>query len=603
MERGSHADVVVVGSGAAGLSAALTCAIAGARVEVMEATPWFGGTTALSEGMAWIPLSRQAQALGLEDSFHDAETYLLACGRGHADPARVRAYVRNASAALAFLEDHSPLSFTLNPNSIDYEPNAPGASRGLRALNPGTFDGTRLCREDFARIRPPLKTMMLFGGMSIASPELPHFLNALRSPAAFAKVASRVMQYGYQRLRGWPRGTTLANGNAIVASLVHALRERGVALNYQTPMVGLEVANGVAVAARFRSPTGQIINRSIHGAVVLAAGSFSAVPALRQRHFGPGFSEGEYLSLVPSDPDSGTVLGIAQAAGAAVDSIPQPALWAPVSRVVMPSGEISAWPHFADRQKPGFMIVDERGARFINEATSYHQFVPEMLAHFGRTDTNGAWLIADATAVRRYGIGPVGPFPIPIAPWVRSSYLKTASTPAQLAQILGLPIRPFEQTLAHFNALADLGEDRDFGKGTSPLDRSYGDQTHTPNPCLRALSGRLYAVRLVAGDIGSFTGLATQANGMVLDQHRRPITNLFAAGNMAASPNGGAYSAAGLTIGGALVSGTLAGLQASRANVGAHPFHQFQETLNDQSYVVSPKGGSPLAGGVSEVVA
>jgi hypothetical protein len=596
-------DVLVIGSGAAGLSAALAAAISGARVEVVEATRWFGGTTALSEGMAWIPLSRQARALGLADSHADAEAYLLACGGGQADRARVRTYVRNAAAALAFLEDHSPLAFTLNRQSIDYEPSAPGASRGLRALNPGIFDGKRLSRADFARIRPPLETMMLFGGLAVASGDLPHFLNALRSPRSLAKVAGLVAGYGLQRLAGWPRGTRLANGNGIVAALVHALRARGVVLRSELPLDGLSIADGKVTSASFRGSDGQTVTRPIKGSLVLAAGSFSAVPDLRRRHFGPDFEEGEYLSLVPHDPDSGTVLGIAQAAGAGIDAVAQPALWAPVSRVPMPSGGTSAWPHFTDRQKPGFLIVDERGQRFINEAASYHQFVPQMLSHLARTGTKGAWLIADAAAVRRHGIGAVGPFPIPVGPWLGSGYLQTAETPAALADRLGIPAAAFEQALARFNAMAETGEDADFEKGASPLDRAYGDQSHQPNPCLRPLHGRLYAVRLVAGDIGSFTGLATNATGVVLDQQRRPIRNLYAAGNMAASPNGGAYAAAGLTIGGALVSGTLAGLQAAGADLQSLMFDLAQETLDDQGDVVPQEGRSPEPGGVSPLVA
>jgi hypothetical protein len=541
-------------------------------VEVIEATPWFGGTTALSEGMAWIPLSRQARALNLADSHAAAEAYLLACGKGHADPERVRTYVRNAAAVLAFLEDHSPLEFTLNPHSIDYEPDAPGASRGMRALNPGIFDGTRLSRQDFARIRPPLETMMLFGGMSIASRDLPDFLNAFRSPRSLARIAGLVAGFGIQRLGGWPRGTRLANGNGIVAALVHALRSRDVPLQCNMPLEDITIKDGRVTAASFRDESGRSVTRNIGGALVLAAGSFSAVPELRRRHFGPSLGDDAYLSLVPQDPVAGTVLGIAQAAGVAVDDVPQPALWAPVSRVPMPSGRVSAWPHFADRQKPGFIIVDEGGARFINEATSYHQFVPRMLSHLARTGGQGAWLIADAAAVRRYGIGPVGPFPVPVGPWVKSGYLKTADTPAGLARAVGIAPDAFVRTMDRFNAMAGAGEDTDFGKGTSLLDRAYGDEQNKPNPCLRPLAGRLYAVRMMAGDIGSFTGLATSASGLVLDCDRRPITNLYAAGNMAVSPNGGAYAAAGLTIGGALVFGTLAGMHAARGDPSTFGF-------------------------------
>ena len=166
-------DVVVVGSGAAGLTAALTAARHGLDVMVIEKEALIGGTTALSEGMIWVPLSHQAQAAGIADSRAAALAYVEAAAGRHYDRQRAAAYVDNATHMLAFAESHSDVQFTLAPYSIDYHPDLPGATAGARAFNPGLFDGRRL-GADFKRLRPPLATTMLLGGMTVASADLPH---------------------------------------------------------------------------------------------------------------------------------------------------------------------------------------------------------------------------------------------------------------------------------------------------------------------------------------------------------------------------------------------------------------------------------------------
>ncbi|KPQ20872.1 MAG: FAD binding domain-containing protein [Rhodobacteraceae bacterium HLUCCA24] len=225
------------------------------------------------------------------------------------------------------------------------------------------------------------------------------------------------------------------------------------------------------------------------------------------------------------------------------------------------------WPHFGDRAKPGVIAVAGDGRRFVNEGCPYHDFVPAM-RRAARGGPAEAWLIADATALRRYGLGAVGPWPLPPGRWLRSGYLTRARTIRDLAHAVGLDPDALADTVARFNRHAAQGEDPDFGKGADPYSRGNGDPALVPNPCLRALADPpFYAIRMLPGDIGGLAGLETDAQARVLDLQGRPVPGLYAAGNAAASMCGGAYAGPGLTIGPAIVFGRIAALHASRADM------------------------------------
>ena len=553
-------DVLIVGSGAAGLSAALAAAERGLRVVIIEASAQIGGSTAYSEGMIWVPLNKEAQAAGLEDTPEAAVSYLVASGEGRADEAAARSYVEHAPKVLAHLMATTELRYELNRKSIDYFPELPGATRGKRALNPGVFDATQLGKADLALIRPPLQSMMLFGGMSLASSDLANYYSVLKSPLSFLRVAGWALQYWTQRLAGWPRGARIANGNGIVGALLLALRKHHVSIQTSSLLVelthnGKRVSGGVV-----RKADGTHAIEAKHG-VVLASGGFSMHKELSRRYFAHLRTGGEHLSFGPGGAEgAGGVLDIAARVGAAIKTdLLQPALWAPSSRVPMVDGQSSLWPHFTDRAKPGVIMVDRSGQRFMNEATAYHYFVPKLVAHFAKAGVNEAWLIADHTAVRKYGFGALGPSPMPLGSYLKSGYLIAADTPQALAARIGVDAAALERTIASHNADAAAGHDSAFGKGATDYDKSYGDADNKPNACLRPLQGRLYAIKLQPGDIGTFVGLATDADARVLGGNGHAIEGLFAAGNVAASFLGGSYPAAGLTIGSAIVFGTLAG--------------------------------------------
>jgi glycine/D-amino acid oxidase-like deaminating enzyme len=215
-------DVIVVGSGIGGLVAALAAAHSGLRVRVLEKTALLGGTTAHSEAMVWVPCSRQARAAGVEDSPAAALRYLQAAAGAQHRTELARAYVERAAEALAFVEDHSAVRWTLTTGSIDYHPELPGATQGARALSPGPFDGRRLGPR-FRALRPPLETTMILGGLSINGADLPHYYRVGRSLRSTWLVGQRVARYLVDRLRGYPRGTAIGGGNGVVAGLLLAL--------------------------------------------------------------------------------------------------------------------------------------------------------------------------------------------------------------------------------------------------------------------------------------------------------------------------------------------------------------------------------------------
>lgn len=561
-------DVVVVGSGAAGFTAALTAAVAGLSVIVLEKAEVFGGTTALSEGMAWIPGSRQARAAGVEDPPEAALAYIERAAGSSFDPARARAFVDAAPRMLAFVEDAGGLQFTLATGSMDYHPNWHGASRGARSLIPGVFDGRRL-GADFRRLRRPLESTLVLGGMTIGSGELATMRRAHRDPAAAWHAVRLMARHAWDRAIGQPRGTRIANGNGLVAALALACLRRGVRLWTAAAMVDLRTArttSGLQVTGARIARGSSAVDLTATRGVVLAGGGFSGSPEMRQRFFPAGASGSNHVRLVP-DSVTGDTLRLAEALGARVVAYDSAASWAPASRVPAAlAGKDEGFPHFMERQKPGFIAINGQGRRFVNEATSYSYFVRAMLA-----DANGApptcWLICDRPALRRHGMGAAPPFPLSIERHLRSGYLIEARDLQTLAAHIGVDATALSRTVQAFNAQARAGNDPEFGRGGSVIDRAYGDPLHAVHPNLGPLEHPpYYAVRLHTGDIGSLAGLASDEHAQVLDTSGQAIAGLYVAGNDAASLFGGTYPAGGITIGPAMTFGWIAGRALARSS-------------------------------------
>jgi len=224
--------------------------------------------------------------------------------------------------------------------------------------------------------------------------------------------------------------------------------------------------------------------------------------------------------------------------------------------VPRPDGSFGLFPHFIDRAKPGVIAVTPKGKRFVNEGNSYHDFIQAL---FAQKETS-AWLVTDHRAIRAYGLGFVKPWPLPLGPHLKSGYLISGSSFKDLAAKMKINAIEFEKTLIRFNEHAESGSDPDFGKGSTAYNRFYGDTEIKPNPCVAPIvAAPFYAVKVVVGDLGTYAGIATNGNAQVLDENKRPIPGLYAAGNDALSIMGGNYPGPGITLGPAMTFGWIAG--------------------------------------------
>ncbi len=556
-------DVLVAGSGVAGLAAAVTAAHQGARVIVVEKEPVFGGTSCFSAGVVWIPGSRQARAAGIEDDPALALQYLRGEGGAFIDDVKAQAYVRQAADIFGWFEDHTHVSYHLSPLWPDYHQAVAGASRGGRSLGANPFDVRRLGPR-MRDLRPPLASTTLFGGMMVGREDLVHYYGFSRSWQSCGVVGRRVLRYLMDRLGGHGRGTRLSNGNALVAMLALSAFERGVELRLNTPVQRLLVEEGRVAGALLQSPGGPCEIRARDG-VVLACGGFPASAELRARYYAHVSAGKSHRTAAPAG-NTGDALQLAGQVGAALrQGQHHPAAWTPMSLVPQPDGSDVPFPHYNDRGKAGYIAVDRRGRRFISEARSYHDFVPAMIDACRDDPEVYSWIVCDSRAFRQYGLGRVPPWPLPFGSFVSSGYLKRGRSLDELAQICGIEAAGLHQTVTRLNAGAGRGVDEAFNKGADVYERFNGSRGHSPNPCVAAIEqGPFYAVKVVPGDIGSFVGLQTDESARALDAGGRPIEGLYVAGNDAASFMGGTYPGAGITLGPAMIFGHIAARHATQ---------------------------------------
>lgn len=562
LEPEQPCDLLVVGSGAGGMAAALTARLAGLEVILVEKEPVLGGTTARSGGWLWIPCSPQARAAGIADSVEAARTYLQHEAGNHFDAARVDAFLAAGPAMVELLERRTSVRFVLGPQFSDYHPNAPGGLPGGRSICAEPFDA-RALGPDLAVLRPPLPELTFLGMMVGSGKELTHFFNVTRSAVSAAQVVRFLLRYGCDRLV-YGRTMRLTNGNALAGRLLKSARDLGVAIWSAAPLVEL-----LAEAGRVRGGIVQRRGRRVRvlarRGVVLATGGFPHDLERRARLYPHAPSGREHWSPA-AEGNTGDGIRLAAALGAVTaDELPSPAAWVPVSRVPRGDGSVGLFPHFIDRAKPGVIAVDDEGRRFCNEADSYHDFGRALLARSrGRAGEVGAWLLADHRAIRRYGLGWAKPFPVPLGPALRAGYLKQAPTIGALARLIGVDPARLEATIAAYNEGARHGRDPEFGRGSSAYNRYLGDPSVESNPCVAPLERPpFYAVRVVMGDLGSFAGLRTDASARVLDREGRPIEGLYAVGNDMASIMGGNYPGGGITLGPAMTFGYIAARHAA----------------------------------------
>lgn len=547
-------DVVVVGAGAGGLTAACAAAAEGRSVLLLEQGEVVGGTTAISGGMVWLPANHKTAEAGRPDTIEAARTYLAATVPG-TDRRGLEAFLAHADEALRWLEARTSLRLKPVLTYPDYQPDLPGATLGGRVLEPVAFDA-RVLGAHFALVRDPLPEFTLFGGMMICRQDIPHLRRAKRSPRSALHTARLLLRHAYERLSA-RRGTTLHLGNALVARLLKSALDLGVTIRTGVTVAGLgRDTNGRVDRVETRSATGTRVIGA-RGGVVLATGGISHDRDLRRRYV-PAAAGDLTATVAPGTAPRGARL--ATEVGAALSAPTEVgAFWVPASTFTRADGSAGVFPHtVTDRAKPGLIAIDADGRRFVNEAVSYHAFVRAQLARADRAVP--AWLICDAAFLWTYGLGKIRPFTRRLEAEVASGYLKRADSVEALARELGVPGPALAETIATFGHHAAHGEDPAFGRGGDAYQRSLGDADHRPNPCVAPIATPpFYAVEVRPADLGMSSGLATDETARVLSADGAPIPGLFACGNDMASIMEGAYPGPGITLGPALVFGWFAG--------------------------------------------
>ncbi|WP_342660061.1 3-oxosteroid 1-dehydrogenase [Rhodococcus ruber] len=553
-------DVVVVGSGAGGLSAAVAAAHGDASVLVVEKANVCGGATAWSGGWMWTPRNLFAHADGVHEDRAQPRRYLEHRLADDFDAAKVDAFLDGAPEMVEFFERHTALQFVPGAAIADIHGDTPGAGTGHRSVAPKPVSLRRLGPDVAALLRRQLYETSFLGMGIMAGPDLQAFLHSTRSVRAFLHCARRVSTHMLD-LATKRRGQQLVNGTALVGRLLRSALDAGVDIRVATGATALVTdPSGRVTGVRLDGPDGAWTVSARRG-VVLATGGFTHDIDRRRELFPRTPTGREHWTLTPSTT-TGDGISLGESVGGRLDrSLASPVAYCPVSLVRYRNGKQGVFPHILDRGKPGVIGVLADGRRFVNEALGYHDYTLAMVEQVPDGEEVCSWLIADRQYLRYFPLGMAKPFPIPTWPYLRSGYLSKGRTIRDLAERIGVDPGGLEKTVTAFNESARVGQDPEFGRGTTPFNVKSGDADNPwPNPSLAPLErGPFYAVKVVPGSFGTFAGLVTDSSSRVLNGDDRPIDGLFAVGVDQSSVMGGHYPSGGINLGPAMTFGYLTG--------------------------------------------
>ena len=520
-------DVVVLGSGGAGLTAALSAAAAGASVAVFEKAPTVGGTTAVSGGIVWIPAHNRSPEGELTAA--EALRYLRAQSFGSMDDALVETFVRTGPAMLDFVEAHSGLRFEIATGFPDYQPELPGGQpTGGRSLSAAPFDLAQL------------------GDWATRITSFPaDWSNVGFDAETRARLHAAVDEQ---------TGDLCVAGTALIAGLLKGLLDAGVTPHVNARAEQLVADAGEITGVRITQPSGRSMSVHARRGVILGTGGFEWDPVLVQ-----SFLRGPMHGAVSPPNNTGDGLRMAMAHGADLANMGE-AWWVPIVRIPGDTidGKQRSRSVRLERTRPRSIMVNQAGRRFVNEACDYNS----MAGAFHYLDPRGgyvndrAWIVFDSVHLQRYGfLGIVPGEPVP-------DWFCESADLAELAAKTGIDADGLIRTIEAWNRHVAAGADPDFGRGSSAYDGYWGDDTAT-TPAGKTLgpidTAPFYAVPVCVGAMGTKGGPRTDRDGRVLHVSGEPIPGLFAAGNAMAGPTGRAYGGAGGTIGPAMVFGYRAG--------------------------------------------
>lgn len=548
-------DVVVVGSGAGGLTAALTAQAKGLSVLVVEKSDKYGGTSAVSGGGIWIPCNDQMEGLGCPDSYAEARQYLDILTEGEVDSERLDAYIHRAKEMVTFLRERFNVRFRSIPIYPDYFPHKPGGKPGFRTMEPENFYADEL-GEEYANQRPPYPATLLMGRMAMNQVDA-HAL--LCKDKGWVWLFLKVMwnywtDFSWRRKSKIDRRMTL--GQAMVGSLRKAMLDHDVPLWLNTGLTDL-IEQGGRVAGVRVSRNGQSMNIEARHGVVLASGGFEANQAMREKYL-PAPTDTRWSVAPGINHGDGINAGLKLGAATRFMHL----TWGCPSAVLTGGGPATGM--FVERAAPGCMMVNSQGQRFVNEAGPYTEVVYSIYEDHQKTGGSvPCWLICDARFRKKFPLGPI--MPAQLQPdraipkeWENEVYYKADSLP-ELAAKIGVDADGLLAQTARLNVMAERGVDEEFHKGENVFDRYYGDPTHKPNPCLGKIEkGPFYALRVTPGELGTKGGLDADARARVVREDGSVIDGLYAVGNCSAAVMGKTYAGPGSTLGPAMAFAYLA---------------------------------------------
>ncbi|MGI9325791.1 MAG: FAD-dependent oxidoreductase [Pseudomonadales bacterium] len=545
-------DVVVIGSGATGFAAALTARTQGLDVHIFEKAEVFGGTTALSGGVAWVPGNHLMASTG-GDSAQATLSYLKQHVGNRSNEAKLAEFVAHAPRMLALMTERGYLKVGRMVGFPDYHAETPGGDSaqhgGGRSVEPLVFSGAKL-GDWQSKLRYRARNVPIVGTMS----ELRQLASYKTNFADSLKAWRAIPRSLWGKLTG---ANHLSMGAALIGWLAHGARQEGIELHLATALRSLLIeedrVQGVVVAGEEGERT--VLARR---GVILASGGFDHNAELRAEHL-PSAGVADHSSGAGSNTGDGQLAALE--AGAGLGQMDD-AWWAPTCLIPGVGPQIVIF----ERGKPGQIIVDGNGQRFTNEARPYGDFVRAM---FDADAASGcaipAFMVFDQTYRDLYPIGHLLPGVTPQSA-IDDGFLTRAASVEELAGALAIDANGLAESIRHFNVMARDGRDADHGRGEFAFDRYGGDSSVAPNPCLAPIErAPFYAIKIYPGDLGAHGGVLTNEHAQALDASGQPIDGLYAVGNCAASALGGFYPGAGGTIGPGMTFGYVAAMHLARA--------------------------------------